>query len=199
MTWSGAVAAPYVTLMPVLVAGILNMAWVKAPVAKWLAKPIDAGRRMADGRPVLGHHKTWKGLVGMVFLGAGLAVAWGAILAHAPGLAANDRFYDVFANRPAINLVLGAAMGLVYAVFELPNSFWKRRLGVGPGQSAKGPARLGLIILDQADSVIGLVLLTAILTPLPAPTAVVWVVVGSVTHLALNALLYLAHLRRSPV
>jgi hypothetical protein len=175
------------------------MAWVKAPVAKWLARPIDGGHELADGRPVLGRNKTWKGLVGMVVLGAALAVAWGGVLAGSPGLASQNRFYDSFANHPAVNLALGAAMGLVYAIFELPNSFIKRRLGVTPGHSAPGPARLVLIVLDQADSVIGLVLLAVIVTPLPWSVGLVWIVVGSATHLALNVLLYLAHLRRSPV
>jgi len=62
MSISRLLADPYVTLMPALLAGVANMAWVKLPVAHTLNRPIDEAR--------FGSHKTWKGVAGMVLLGA---------------------------------------------------------------------------------------------------------------------------------
>ena len=36
------------------------------------------------------------------------------------------------------NLLIGALLGLFYALFELPNSFLKRRLDIKPGKTIKG-------------------------------------------------------------
>ncbi|MDR2373606.1 MAG: CDP-archaeol synthase [Bifidobacteriaceae bacterium] len=192
-------AEPFVTLMPALLAGVLNMVWVKLPLARKANAPLDGDRRWRDGRPWFGPNKTYKGLIGMIVLAAVCSLAWGWLCQAAPGLAACDRVYLRFGASPWVSLWFGAALGAAYALFELPNSFLKRRLGVAPGRSATGPVKHALIALDQCDSIIGLVAVAWLpgrLTPLEAAW---WVVLGGATHLALNAILYLAHLRRSPL
>jgi hypothetical protein len=53
--------------------------------------------------------------------------------------------------------LLGFLLGLAYMIFELPNSFMKRRLGLPPGDN-RGKFSLAFSIIDKADSAIGVVL-----------------------------------------
>ena len=85
-----------------------------------------------------------------------------------------------------------------YALAELPNSYLKRRLGVEPGRTADGGAKWLLVVLDQADSVIGCAVVLAVLCPVTPAFLVGLVVVGSATHLVLNLLLYAVRLRHNP-
>ena len=51
-------------------------------------------------------------------------------------------------------LFLGAFFGLTYSLFELPNSFIKRRLGVKSGQEADKNKWL-FFFMDKSDSALG--------------------------------------------
>jgi len=74
------------------------------------ATPIDGGRPWRDGRPVLGPHKTWRGLLGGMFA----AGALGTMLSIGP--------------------VIAAAVGLLGLVGDLVSSFIKRRVGFRSGE-----------------------------------------------------------------
>jgi CDP-2,3-bis-(O-geranylgeranyl)-sn-glycerol synthase len=75
-----------------------------------LAMPLDGGRRLADGRPVLGPHKTWRGIIAatLATAAAGMLLGTGA--------------------------AVGAAAGLLAMCGDLLSSFAKRRLGHAPGR-----------------------------------------------------------------
>ena len=47
-------------------------------------------------------------------------------------------FYINHENTLVYNLLIGFLLGLFYALFELPNSFLKRRLGIKEGKTIKG-------------------------------------------------------------
>jgi len=79
-----------------------------------LALPVDLGRRLADGMPVFGAAKTWRGLV--------LAVCAGAVAAWLVGMAA----------------VTGAVAGLWAMLGDLLASFAKRRLGLAESRRCRG-------------------------------------------------------------
>ncbi|NLT53387.1 MAG: CDP-archaeol synthase [Actinomycetales bacterium] len=187
----------YVSLLPVILAGILNMVWCSTGLAPALARPVDGGRVLGDGRRLFGGNKTWKGLVGMVVLGAAAAVLWGAVLAGHRAEELN-LLYERHDNTVPYNALAGALLGLAYALAELPNSYLKRRLGVEPGRTADGGAKWLLVVLDQADSVIGCAVVLAVLCPVTPAFLVGLVVVGSATHLVLNLLLYAVRLRHNP-
>jgi hypothetical protein len=192
------VAQVYTTLAPVIVAGVLNMVWVKLPVARWASRPIDAGRTLADGRRVLGDHKTWKGLLGMVVLGALAGLAWGRLI-HGIGLEPFDLFYARQPNTIAFSALTGALQGLAYSLFELPNSFLKRRVGITPGKRHGGAWTVLFVVLDQIDSVVGCALLVLVFAPVGWAFVLVTILAGGITHLALNVLLYALHLRKNPL
>lgn len=52
-------------------------------------------------------------------------------------------------------VLLGAILGFTYLVFELPNSYMKRRLGIAPGEKHH-KYRLIFSLIDKSDSSFGL-------------------------------------------
>lgn len=83
--------------------------WLLGPRGAW---PIDGGRKLADGRPLLGSSKTWRGLALAIAATAAVALPLG------PGPAA------------------GAAIGAGAMLGDLGSSFMKRRLGLASGSRA---------------------------------------------------------------
>lgn len=186
----------YVTLTPVILSGIMVMLWVKLPILKIAAKPIDSGRNFIDGRRIFGDNKTWKGIIGYVLFNVIFTVVWGLIL-HGLHWEHLDYFYMNHDNTLAFNLLTGILLGLGYSLFELPNSFLKRRLDIKPGKSISGFWKVFFIFLDQADSVFGVALVVWLFFDLGILLYLVYVLVGAATHLILNMLLYFMKLRKN--
>ena len=186
----------YATLASAILAGIVNMAWCKSNILEATRKPIDGGNKFFDKKRIFGDNKTWKGLIGYIFLNIVMAVLVGAIY----NLCSLNRFsfvYQNHANTPLFNVWLGFLIGLAYALFELPNSFLKRRLGIKPGKSATGWKKVLFTILDQADSIFGICLVVCLFYPMTIWFYLLYVLIGSATHILLNVLLYLAGLRKN--
>ena len=80
--------------------------------------------------------------------------------------------------------------GFGYALFELPNSFIKRRLGIQPGESPKRFKAL-FILMDQLDSGIGVALATWLVFAIPVPTAVSIVLLSPMVALAVKRVLFI--------
>jgi CDP-2,3-bis-(O-geranylgeranyl)-sn-glycerol synthase len=99
-----------------------------------LDAPLDGGRILADGRPLLGPHKTVRGVVAAVGATAALGAALG------------------------LPLPLGAAVGAATMLGDALSSFLKRRQGLGSGGRATGldqlpEAVLPLLVLRAAGAV----------------------------------------------
>lgn len=189
-------AQMYITLAPAIFAGILNMAWCKSDICLFLKKPIDGGKSMRDGRRILGDNKTWKGFVGMTVFGSVFFLLWG-LFCFITEINNLNLIYTEHANTPLYSAFFGAATGFAYALFELPNSFLKRRFGIVPGKPAEGSSRFFFIFLDQADSIIGCVLAVCAVCPMTPLFFTLYILIGSATHIVLNMLLYFAHLRKN--
>ncbi|MBP5261993.1 MAG: CDP-archaeol synthase [Clostridiales bacterium] len=186
----------YVTLLPTILAGIFNMIWIKLPILKVLKKPIDGGRDFADGKRIFGDNKTWKGIAGYVLLNIVFTVLWGLVCRN-PSVASWDFFYLEHDSTLNYNLLVGSLLGLGYSLFELPNSFLKRRLDITPGKTIKGFWKVFFIFLDQADSIFGVAIVVWIFHDIGILLYLGFVAVGAVTHIVLNMLLYFAHLRKN--
>jgi len=120
------------------------------------ARPLDGGRTLADGQPMLGRDKTWRGVTASL-----VGTALGALALGLP-----------------LSLGLKVALGAILG--DLIASFGKRRLGRPPGTSvplldqlpeALIPALLAKAELALAWSELGLVVLVFVvmdltLTPL---------------------------------
>jgi len=106
-----ALIAEVLILLIVANAAPILAAWCLGSVGNW---PLDSGRVLADGNPVLGGHATWRGLI--------LAVVATSLMGAWIGLGAG----------------LGAGVGLLAMVGDALSSFIKRRLGLEPGAKARG-------------------------------------------------------------
>jgi CDP-diglyceride synthetase len=115
----------YVTLMPIIFAGILNMIWCRLPIAKKWQIPMDMGTTFKDGKRIFGDNKTWKGFFGYIWLSSVMYVLWGAVSNGNIFLKEHNYFYHAHTNNWQYNLLIGALLGIGYGLFELPNSFLK--------------------------------------------------------------------------
>lgn len=174
------------------------MVWVRiGPNA--LRLPLDHGRNFRDGRRVFGENKTYLGLVGYIGISMIFSLLWGLLSSKNLSLASKNYFYEYHKNTIPYNLLIGALLGFAYAIFELPNSFMKRRLGIGAGKSDDGPLKYLFVFIDQADSLIGIALVVWMFYPLGWLRFLTMIFLGAATHLLINALLYIFRLRKSPI
>lgn len=186
----------YITLLAPVIAGIVNSIFCKLNVFKFLKVPIDFNKNFVDKKRIFGDHKTWKGLFGYIVLNIVFSIILGFIW-KATKLEHLNYFYINHSNTITYNILLGFLLGLFYALFELPNSFMKRRLDIEPGKTIKGFKKVFFIILDQADSVFGVALVVWMFYPIGIGIYLLFILVGTVTHLLINMLLYFLHLRKN--
>lgn len=83
-------------------------------LGKWLARPMDNGLILADGYPLFGNSKTWRGLFSAVLFATIVAI--------------------LFGMRP----ITGVFFGVLTIAGDLLASFIKRRLGSVESSRARG-------------------------------------------------------------
>ncbi|MCM1553193.1 MAG: CDP-archaeol synthase [Butyrivibrio sp.] len=184
----------YITMIPVIIAGILNMLFVKTPLYRRINRPIDGGRTLRDGRRLFGENKTWAGFWGMIVFGAAAQALWGFVCMGFPELCP---IYSRFGNTLPFNLAAGAAMGFAYMLFELPNSFVKRRLDIPSGKTVCGFKGAVLFVIDQVDSLFGVAGVFAALFPMTVWEYWAYIFLGAGTHIAVNSILYATRIRKN--
>jgi len=165
------VAHIYVLILPIIMGGVCNMIFMKLPVLQSWRFPMDA-RKTFRGKRIFGDNKTWKGFSGMiVFTAVSGWLFWGI-------------------TNP-FNLLRGAWIGFAYVLFELPNSFIKRRLNIASGKNG------GFLqtLFDQSDSVFGIILLYPLIYPLTLKEALGILVILTTTHYLINILLFYLKLK----
>jgi len=147
-----------------------------ARIFDFLAKPVDSGKSVW-GKRIFGDHKTWRGLVCAIAVGAGVALLqwWLYRFSWAMELSLLD-YKSV--NLWAFSLLLsgGAVAG------DLAAAFVKRRIGLAPGAS--------FMPWDQTNYVIGsFVFLEPYIAPYMPDSFVIWGTVFLMTfflHLLFN-------------
>jgi hypothetical protein len=167
--------------IPLIVGGIVHMIAVKANTLSYLKKPVHPRW--------FGLNKTWRGFVIMPL------ATWPGVLLAQSCESLFDLKAPLLANHSSI--VLALLLGLGYCLAELPNSFVKRRLGIQEGQTSE-KYKWFFVTLDQADSVIGSLLAYKLILTISWTTFLVTIVFGTVLHLMINVLLYLARIRKNP-
>src|SRR5688500_15475688 len=128
-------------VLPLIVSNIIHMIVIKRNWFPGLARPVNTA--------AFGENKTWRGFLLLPVLN-GLAVMLFA--------------YD---TPLAESFVLGAVLGLVYMLFELPNSFIKRRVGVAAGARPTSNQYL-FMAMDKTDSALGVSLAYYLMTDVSA-------------------------------
>ena len=185
----------YITLIGPIIAGIVNSIFCKLNICNKLKIPIDFNKKYIDKKRIFGDNKTWKGFIGYIVFNIIFSCIFGLIW-KLTKLEYLNFFYLKHENTLIYNILIGFLLGLFYALFELPNSFLKRRLDVKPGKTNKNH-KLLFITLDQADSVFGIALVVWIFYPIGIKVYLLFILVGTITHLIINMLLYLFHLRKN--
>lgn len=109
-----------------VLAGMAQTAWFAAPLSRRFSFPIDGGATCRGSR-IFGEHKTLRGFVVMV---PAAAVSFAALAAAMRDPAQAGLWPLTIAGYAG----LGAWAGLGFMAGELPNSFLKRQLGIGPGE-----------------------------------------------------------------
>lgn len=184
-------------LVAILVcAGATNMAFVKAPLLNGLSRPMDGGVLLRDGKRLFGDNKTWKGFFGMIAATAFWLAIAGWLAARYPGIQVLSLIPFVDPRFPLNAWSIGAMLGLVYVLAELPNSFLKRRIDIPPGENARGMKGLFCLIFDQADSVIGCVIVLLLFSVITWLDAIMLVVLGSLAHYLTNLGLFAVGLKK---
>lgn len=184
------------TMLPVILGGFSNMIFVKTKACDFLKVPIDRRIILLDGERLFGDNKTWKGFFGMILFSSISMLVIGIFTRNIEG--ANNYFLYNFSNFefPFEVLLYGALLGFGYIVFELPNSFIKRRLRINPGTNAKGLLGITFALIDQADSVIGCLLVLTMLHKFTIKEIVLFILTGIIVHYLINVILYFLKLKK---
>ena len=167
--------------LPLVIGGIIHMLVVKKDILSFFKKPINV--------KWFGQNKTWRGFLVMP-------------LATWPGVLISQNLERLI--NPEEPLLLGItswwpalALGWGYCLAELPNSFLKRKLGIKEGQTSEHH-KWFFIILDQADSVFGCLVVYKLIIILPWNLFWGTFCFGTFVHLFINNLLYLIKIRKNP-
>jgi CDP-2,3-bis-(O-geranylgeranyl)-sn-glycerol synthase len=140
------------------------------PVLLGGGMPIDRGRKLVDGRPILGANKTMKGF------------AYGFLLGSMAALAEAILFRNYLLVLAGIVASLGALLG------DLCGAFLKRRLDIPPGHP--------LPVVDQLDFILGALLLTSPVLDVTLGSILILVIATIPIHLFSNAAAYMLRLKR---
>lgn len=184
----------YISMLPVILGGVFNMLFVKIKVLSFLRIPIDGGKSL-NGKRVFGDSKSLLGFIGMVLGTSIAAIIWGAFLKYMR-LEHYNLIYKNYPNTVYFNLLSGALFGFAYMIFELPNSFIKRRFDIDATTRGRFPANMVTFVYDQIDSMIGVMLVLAIFAGLRFPQYILAVLLGGITHVAVNMILILFKVRK---
>jgi CDP-2,3-bis-(O-geranylgeranyl)-sn-glycerol synthase len=157
----------------------IRFGWLRS-----LAQPIDAGRTLR-GRHLFGANKTYRGVVA-VALGTAVGIGF-QIALHCGGVA---RGWELLDYGSAAVVGLGLAMGAAAMLAELPNSFLKRQLGIGPGAAAGGVWGGVFYLLDQVDMLAGVWLVLGFVLTVTVARVLWSVVFLFIAHQVLTVLGY---------
>ena len=139
------------------------------PVVLGGGAPIDRGRRLIDGRRILGTNKTIKGF------------AYGLLLGSLAGLVEAV----LFANYALISVGVIASLGALLG--DLFGAFLKRRLDIAPGNP--------LPVVDQLDFILGAILFTYPLLNVTVGAVLILVIATLPIHLLSNTVAYMLRMK----
>jgi hypothetical protein len=159
----------------VLGAVVLHAPVLRYDLLKRLKRPISDR--------LFGSNKTWRGALVMF---TGVFVATGVFWPLMP---------DELDSWP----LAGALIGAGTVLGELPNSFLKRRLGIGPGERRVTPGGIALVVYDQADFVPAIAIALLPVWTMPLDTLLLGFVAVAAVHLVVNVIGYAIGARDQPI
>lgn len=160
-------------LIPLIVTNVIHMIVVTKGYFSDLAVPIS--------ERLFGKNKTWRGLMGIPIANAAATLILNLFVLHYPDTRA---------------FAIGFLLGLAYVLFELPNSYLKRRVGIPPGGTAK-KRRWLFLLLDKSDSSFGVVIFAYFLLPLALFQSIVLFITAFAVHILFSSALVVVKLKKS--
>lgn len=182
------ISTMYITMSSVIFGGIANMLFCKMSFYKNHNFPIDFYKKYKNKR-IFGENKTWIGFGGMVFFCMIGQLLSGSLCQI---FQLENQLYDHHPNTVGWNLALGTIFGFLYMLFELPNSFIKRRWDIKPGETTHP----FFFVFDQIDSLIGVMLVLFFTSDITFAGYLCYVGLGGLTHILVNLILYKLRVRK---
>lgn len=158
--------------VPMILANVAHMIIVKKDWFSRMSRPL-APRQFGD-------NKTWRGFIVLTSLNGIFFWMINLILPR-------------FSQWEAIGM--GALLGLTYMLFELPNSWLKRRLGIASGAQSSKYA-LGFMLLDKTDSALGVSLCSKILFGLDWKETLLLLLLSIGVHVFFSVLLVVTGVKK---
>jgi CDP-archaeol synthase len=150
--------------VPFTAAGLIHLFVIVNKLFPRLAAiQLDFGCKIR-GTDVFGANKTLRGLIVMV---VGVTACF-SLLSLFPAAVPYLNDSPFSPPQPLPPLIWFSLLGFGCILGELPNSFAKRRLQIPPGAEAHRTLRPAFWLLDQADSLIGVVVILALSSSLSA-------------------------------
>lgn len=180
---------------PLVLAGFFNSIFIKSSFLNSLKAPLDNGKVLSDGKRLFGKNKTWKGFIGMPFFTS----LWMIIFWCYYNFSSWFKDYSVIPYEQFSILLMGVygfLWGLAYVVFELPNSFLKRRLNIGEGKEREGEGNTLFNFIDQADSAVGVLLLMPLFYDPPLSIAIIYFFASIAIHYFIHYFLLFVGLKK---
>ncbi len=161
-----------IVLLPLILSNVLHMLVVKYNYLKQLKYPVS--------KKLFGDNKTWRGVVVVPVSNAltlfCLSILFQLSLKHA--------------------FLLGFILGLAYILFELPNSFIKRRLGIQPG-AAFNYKGLSYSLIDKMDSAFGVCLVYVLMGYIHYNYGILLFISSVLIHILMSKLLVAIKIKKS--
>ncbi len=181
-------------LLAIGLAGVAHVAWLRSAWSQPFACAIDGGIHLRQRR-LFGENKTLRGLMMMPPASAATFALFSVGRDSLPAWLANGIW-----NLPTAQMAwIGFLSGLAFMLAELPNSLFKRQLGVNPGEApASPPLRLLCLVIDRCDSTIGVLIALSLTVPLHPMTWFWTLLLGSGLHWLFSIWLYRLKLKRRP-
>ncbi len=183
-------------LIPLIVSNVLHMVLVKKNGLSSLCIPLNS--------TLFGPNKTLRGFLFVPFVNGilYLVVNWpgGWLLSGLSSgyyLQQEINIGDInFLNLLLMQALIGAVYGLFYMLFELPNSWIKRRMGIASGESSTR-FRWFFTLLDKTDSAIGVSLFFGFLNDFNIEMMLQFFLCASSLHFGISGLLVLSKIKKS--
>ena len=162
----------FVVLFPLILTNVLHLIVIKLNLFQFVCIPVNL--------KLFGENKTWRGFIFVSFTNSIILFLF-------------DKLFSLQVELP---LLIGFILGLSYVLFELPNSFLKRRAGISPGKSHLS-ANYFYSVLDKTDSAFGVTAAYYFLSNISIAVAIVLFLTNSLIHLLLAFVLVRVKLKSS--
>ena len=183
-------------LTPLIISNVLHMVLVKKNGLSFLSIPLQS--------TWFGPNKTLRGFVfvpvvnGIVYSIINWPGGW-LLSGLSPEYYLSQKIIigDIaFFNLLLLQAAIGAVYGLFYMLFELPNSWIKRRMGIMAGESSTS-FRWFFTLLDKTDSAIGVSLFFGFLNDFNIEMMLQFFICASSLHFGISGLLVLSKIKKS--